>query len=429
MMKRYVKNAKTRGACRERRKFLDLVGRAGIASAILKTSPLAMSVLSSRFAEAKSGGKKHAVFMFLGDGSPPNNWLPKSATEMAFSTVPYGPTPAPGIEAHNISNYCHFHEVMNSWGSHGQTFKCMGRGDLDANRYIDTMDSQLAKHNTWTTRFPIVRVGINQQHPGFSVADGQVQTFKKGANILLSDLFGGAQVNQDDTTYKTVFEMNARALASIKNKLGQEEKIRLDKHLATLEKIEMSLSAPPASGSNAATCEAPSINGNPSDIVEHGKLVSDILIEAFKCDLASIASVMVGDDQCNWTIAPEIRPLLNLPPGTPDNYHAAMHSPQQSTDAGLGRFLSYISQVPAYFISKLVSENDSTGQPLIESSLVCQITDMGDGRDHGPADAPWILAGPAKFGLGSFANSGYNTNTQVLESIPDRMDLDGKLFG
>ena len=113
----YVKNSKLRGVNRERRKFLDFITKAGFSSAMLKSSPLIMSALSSRYIHAANGGNKRAVFMFLGDGSPPNNWLPKSADEMALSTVPYGASDAPGIKAYDVANYCHFHRCYKKYGN------------------------------------------------------------------------------------------------------------------------------------------------------------------------------------------------------------------------------------------------------------------------------------------------------------------------
>ena len=425
---KYVKNAKQRGVNRERRRFLDMLGKTGVSSALLRSSPLVMSAFSTRYAQAATGTGKRVVFMYLPDGSPPGHWLPNSESQMNTATTPYG-NGAPGVNGYNVAKYCHFYEVNNSWNEHGQTFMCMGHRGLGAHEWGNTLDTQLAKKNFFPSRFDIVRVGVAKKAVGFSVESNEAASFIDGPVKAFNDIFNGVEVSSQDNTYQRVFEMNARALESIKTKLGQEEIERMDTHLATLEKIENDLTAASQNNSSGDVC-GPEALGSAPHFIDQCYQVADIVVAALKCGLTNVASIMLSDNQAEWEIPPETRAALNLPVGTPQTYHSSNHSLGQIGMEGLGKFLSVLSQVPAYFISRLAEETaPGESQPLINSTLFCQICDMGFG-DHSAPGAPWILAsGSTEFGLGRFGRNGYSTNTQLLQSIPGRMGLDGSTRG
>lgn len=425
---KYVKNAHQRGVNRERRRFLDFVTNAGISSAILKASPLALSALTSRYAQAATGTGKRVVFMYLPDGSPPGHWLPQSVNSMNTATTPYG-NGAPGVNGYNVAQYCHFYEVNNSWNEHGQTFKCMGERELGAWQYVNTMDTLLAKRNFFPTQFDIVRAAVRKQQVGFSVEDGEAASFIDGPRKTFSDLFSGVEVNSTDNTYKRVFEMNARAIDSIKNKLGVDERERLDGHLETLESIEGDLTKAAEAGSSTEACEVAQPATAP-DFIEECMQMCDVMIAALKCGLTNVASIMLSDNQAEWEIPAATRSTLNLPVGTPQTYHSSNHSIDQIGLEGLGKFLSVLSQVPAYFISRLATETASgESAPLLQSTLFVQICDMGFG-DHTAPGAPWVLASSSPdYGVNGFGRGGYSTNKQLLQSLPSRLGLDGALTG
>jgi len=438
---KFVKNQHKRGVNRERRKLLDFVGKAGISSAILRSSPLALSALTTRYAEAATGTGKRVVFMYLGDGSPPGHWLPRSSSNMNTATAPYG-SGGPGVNGYNVAKYCHFYEVNNSWNEHGQTFKCMGERNFHAGQYANTMDTLLAKRNFFPSQFDIVRVAVQKKQVGFSIEDGEAASFIDGPRKAFNDLFSGVAVSNTDNTYKKVFEMNARAIESIKTKIGSDERERLDVHLATLEKIEKDLASAADSGSDSKACEAKQ-PGSPENFIDECMQTCDVMIAALKCGLTNVTSIMLSDNQAEWEIPSAVRPQLKLPVGSPQTYHSSNHSIDQIGHEGIGKFMSVISQVPAYFISKLASETASgEGSPLINSTLFVQINDMGFG-DHSAAGAPWILASGNNYGAGApwilasgnnygvngFGRGGYGTNKQLLQSIPSRMGLDGALAG
>ena len=425
---KFVKPNLTRVANRERRQFLDLVARAGVSTSLLKYSPLVMSVFASRYAEAAlQTAQKKAVFFYLPDGAPPGFWTP-NGSQMNVATTPYGSGNAEDkITGYNVAQYCRFYPVTNVFSEHGRIYRALGHS-LDSHQIINTVDTQIAKSNGFNTRFSILRVSAHKTEGegGFSVENGNVSTFTNGAKKVLDLVFGGAQVEEGDSTYKAVFEMNAAAISSIERKLGAEEKMRMQEHLTALQKIEASLGS--SEGGDGGSCQTPAIGAESTDIVEHGKALVDVVVAALKCGLTNVASMMLSDTQCSWGLSPEYRTLMDIRSGiTADNFHSANHGgteePKRKDQA---RMLAYISQVPAYMISRLAAEKDSFGTSLIDSTLFIQLSEMGYGADHRPDGAPWILASGNEF-KSRFGS--YSGNYALCKDIPAIMDVRGSTMG
>lgn len=425
---RFIKNHVQRSANKERRQFLNMVAKAGVSTALLKASPLVMSVFAARHAEALTTQQKKAVFWYQPDGSPPDFWLP-SGGQMNTATTPYGEgNAADGITGYNVAQYCRFYELSNVFSEHGRIYRALGHS-LDAHQIINTVDTQIAKSNGFTSNFSILRASAHktQGEGGFSVENGAVSTFTEGAKEVFNLVFNGASVDSSDSTYKTVFEMNAAALSTIERKLGAEEKSRMEEHLTALQKIQSNLESASDDTPDDA-CQVQAVSANPSDIVEHGMLLADVVLAALRCGLTNVASIMMSDTQCGWGLGPAARELMNITSGISDNnFHSANHggtSEEKRRDQG--RMLAYLSQVPAYFISELAKQTDATGMPLIESTLFVQLSEMGYGANHTPDGAPWILASGSEFRsrFGSYGN-----NTALCRDIPNIMDVRGKSMG
>lgn len=424
---KFVKPNLTRVANRERRQFLDLVARAGVSTSLLKYSPLVMSVFASRYAEAAlQTAQKKAVFFYQPDGAPPGFWTP-NGSQMNVATSPYGAGDAADkITGYNVAQYCRFYPVTNVFSEHGRIYRALGHS-LDSHQIINTVDTQIAKSNGFTSRFSILRVSAHKTEGegGFSVENGNVSTFTNGAQEVFKVVFGGTAVEEGDSTYKAVFEMNAAALSSIERKLGADEKMRMQEHLTALEKIAAGLGG---DGGQGGSCQGPAIGANSTDIVEHGKTLVDIMVAALQCGLTNVVSMMMSDTQCSWGLSPEYRTLMNIRSGiTADNFHSANHGgteePKRKDQA---RMLAYLSQVPAYMLSRLATQTDSFGVPLIESTLFIQLSEMGYGADHRPDGAPWILASGSEF-KSRFGS--YSGNEGLCKDIPRIMDVRGKTMG
>jgi len=112
-------------------------------------------------------------------------------------------------------------------------------------------------------------------------------------------------------------------------------------------------------------------------MVNHGKLMADVIVAAFKCDLTRVAVLQIGNHNGGgWTYRGF-------------DGHGAAHSGGSGVWNGMMREKF---EVPAYFIKKLSQTNDSNGKPLIESTAFCQVTCFGNGLSHASGNAPFLLA-------------------------------------
>ena len=93
-----------------RRKFLEMVGKAGLSTNLLRASPLVAGIMANRFAHAQDGANKRVVFLFFPGGAPNGSWMPSGIGSMNQCTMPYAP----------VAEYCNFYSTeMGPGGDHG----------------------------------------------------------------------------------------------------------------------------------------------------------------------------------------------------------------------------------------------------------------------------------------------------------------------
>lgn len=406
---RYFKNNKERSHNRERRRFLDMIARAGVSTSLLKASPFAAGIFASRYASAQTSMNKRVVFMYLPNGSPNGLWMPRSQTEMNLCTRAYAP----------VAQYCEFRELGMARGGHGTTHNSMAAYGNANTR--DTLDSTLASENFPTSPYRIVRAGVQGNGgPSFCREAGQQATHTDGADRLYQSLFSGTPPpNNNDDSYKRVVQMGRYALSSLQRKLGVDEYDRFNAHLESLDAIERNLEAANSPSDLGEACTTPAIFANETGhIIDEGKAASDIVVAALKCGLTNVATIMLSDDQAGW-LAHERGLPYNLT-NTNLNHHNYAHS---GNDTNTGNMVALLSEIPAYFIDQLAKTEGPDGDSLINSTVFVQVTDMGDGN-HGLADAPFIVAsGMSGFGYGT----GGGSHQDFMASLPSRMGLAGVL--
>lgn len=408
---RYIQNRKERAHNKERRRFLDMISRAGVSTALLKASPLAMGAFASRFATAQAATNKRVVFMYLPNGAPDGLWMPSSATEMNVATRPYK----------NVGKYIEFNELNMRQSGHGTTHNSMGCfGSANTN---DSLDSTLASENFPTAPYKIIRAGVeNAGGPSFCREAGQSATHINGPAALYEAIFSGAPpMNNNDDSYTRAMQMNRNALQSLKKKLGVEEYERFKTHMESIDEIERSIAAANMPMDSSEECKSPAVSSTASGhFVDSGKASSDIVIAALKCGLTNVATIMLSDDQAGWKAGERGDPF-----GL-DNYGLNHHNYSHSgNDTNTANMVGIMSEIPAYFIEQLADPANAgpDGEPLINSTVFVQVTDMGDGN-HGPNNAPFLAASNMSgFGF----KTGGGDHQEWLGGLPARMGLAGDI--
>jgi hypothetical protein len=353
-----------------RRKFFDMVAKAGVSSAVLRSSGLAMGMLANRFASAQDAANKRVLFLSFPGGAPAGTWMPSSISNMNVSSTGYA----------SVASYCNFYSVDVPGGGHGGTHASLGGGS-------NTMDVQLANVLGTSTPYSAINLGVEVGTTNDLIGrrNGQVVRPEDSPTAAFAQYFsapppgGAAQVLYEKQ--KTALDANRNALNALKTALGQEERERLDTHLAAIERIDRRLEDAsqfvPAEG--CANPALPSENAAGEGIKKQLMLQTDIAVAALRCGLTNVATIQLDDSQCEWRYNGSFS----------EGHHQTQHGRSRNDVIEIMKFLS---EAGAYVIQQLADAPDPAGGKLIDSTVFMLVTEMGDGMSHVQSGAPYILA-------------------------------------
>ena len=424
----------------QRRDFLKFVAKAGISIPALQASTLAMGIMSSRFAEAQtaSGKVQRVVFVYIPGGTP---FLP-GATPNDPPISTFTPTGSAGALTMNScsqpfdavkQNCIFFKDTMivsgeSEAGGHGLTFRVLGAFNGNGT----TVDNVLAQSAIGSTsRFSSLRLGVIANKADGEILDCSISStntwtqsaYSSNPRTVFNTLFtggtsgGGSTATTAQLQQTKIYDLNLAALQKIRNQLSATERLRADENIAAIEKLKTDLNSstdPISSG-----CSAPSWNNygtTDADPME-GKHFSQLFDQqarnaalALACNLTKVVSIQMGTDGSNFSGT-----------GFANTLHDAIHG---GVVANFIRHRTYLSERVRSLIDILKSTTDEAGRPLFESTLIVQLSDMGNGSEHSGKDAPLMLAsGNAKFNGGRVITA--NHHTQLLDTAAQSIGLTG----
>lgn len=216
-------------------------------------------------------------------------------------------------------------------------------------------------------------------------------------------LYGSAEDDRLRDRRSSMLDIAAEEIAELHRQLGHEERTRLDVHLDSVRSIERSLH-----GSD--TCEAPGqpdTRSFPDDLAAQVSLA----VHALACDATRVVSLQSSVSGSNvmfdWL-------------GQTASHHGLSH--EQRPDAFVVCQQWYAAQFRALLEGLIDTPDPHTGTPLIESTAVVWVTEMGDGRLHTNHDVGWLLAG-GPFRTGRHVDATGTTHEQVLKAIAGVMGV------
>ncbi|WP_096086019.1 DUF1552 domain-containing protein [Agaribacterium haliotis] len=371
----------------ERRRFLKTAAKAGLSLPFLQASTFATGMMLGRSAQAASGSLKRVINVYIPGGTPfsggQSQWLPSDGMTMNTVTAPL----------ESVKQHCIFFKgtaITNSGGDgvggHGNTAKAFG-----GSGFSNTFDVELERLLGQSSPFPSLLLGAQSSgHGSATKKGGQEIVYQDNPKAAFDRLFGSA-TNVSSVGIQrsqSMMDVHKAELEALKNVLGSAESERLNEHLASVEKIKARLDQQ-AEGELNPACVNPDWNlggfvydaNNTTRFTTEAKLQIDNAILALKCNLTNVVSLMLGNHQGTHAI-----PELNY---TAD-YHQSIHGGQAGAFA---ETRAHLSSIVAYLISELEKASDDMGNSLLDSTLVFQSTDMGNGDAHTSTDAPVMLAG------------------------------------
>jgi hypothetical protein len=211
---------------------------------------------------------------------------------------------------------------------------------------------------------------------------------------------------------RSVLDSITQKVASLQRGLGNGDRSKLGEYLESVRDVERRIQNAEAQRfENLPVVEHPA--GIPASFEEHAKLMFDLQVLAYQCDLTRVITFMVGREFSGRQY-PEI--------GVPDAHHPISH---HMGDAGkianVAKINVYHAQTFAYYLEKLRATPDGDGS-LLDHMTVMYGAGMSDSNAHDPMNLPVLLAGGGAGNLKGGRHIKYPKDTPLADLHLTLMD-------
>jgi hypothetical protein len=280
--------------------------------------------------------------------------------------------------------------------------KKTGGADIHVGVSVDQLAAQKVGH---ATRFASLELSCDKGRQsgecdsGYSCAYSSNISWKTASTpvtpetnprLVFERLFAGssdvatAAAQAERAKYqKSILDYVREDAARLQNKLGANDKRKLEEYLTSVREIEARISRVEQSN-NADLGHVTKPNGIPEAYQEYLRLMADMMVLAFQTDTTRIGTFIFANEGSNRSYA-----FMDVPEGHHDLSHHGRDKKKQEKIAKINRF--HLGQF-AYFIGKLkaTKEGDST---MLDNSMIVYGSCIGDGNRHNHNDLPVVLLG------------------------------------
>ncbi len=397
-----------------RRAFLDMAGKAGISSALLKASPLIAGALAGQHARA-AGNARRVIYYYIPGGSIPGSWMPTSASKMGTVTTPFA----------DVADVCHFRELDVVSAGHSSAAQALGAPYQGAR----TIDTDIAE--VLSAAAPYKTLFCASEKKG-SVQD---QLFSSSGTPFhdpydaVEARFNSALPTTGGTKppFKAAFDAQLKAIDDIKAKLPSEDHKRLQEHASAISNLIKRLEAQAAATpGNSPSDSKPSLppkaslyESDQANLVEHIMAQADVIVAALAAGLTKVGLLHVVNHRS------EARTSFEDGTVSGGFHNGLQHASPGGSGNAFSRVHVYLNTVPAHIIRKLKTTMGPEGEPLINSTAVIQLSCMGS-IDHSAPNSPFLLATKIPEFKRGFSNTNINnrvTAKQMHETVAKGLGL------
>ena len=185
-------------------------------------------------------------------------------------------------------------------------------------------------------------------------------------------------------TDASILDKITRKVSRFEQTLPAEDRVRLDDYLDAIRELERRLQI-----AEKISAESPNVDipfGVPESFDEHIKLHFDLQALAFQGDITRVTSLMMARDI-------SLRSYPESGVKTP-NHSASHHGENPKRLEDWARINQYHAKCLAYFLKKLQSIPDGTGN-LLYHTLIIWGSNMGNANQHNHVNVGYLLAGGA----------------------------------
>lgn len=198
----------------------------------------------------------------------------------------------------------------------------------------------------------------------------------------------GAELTPEERTERdrrraSVLDFVREDSKRLAQRLGANDQRKLDEYESSVRELERRIAAAAKDGAaDVQPGERPT--AKPKDYAEHLRLMSDLLVLAFRTDTTRLATFPFANEGSNRSYA-----FLGAPEGHHDLSH---HGSEPQKLEKLAKINRFHVEALAHLVDRLASV-DEGGRTLLDDTLVVYGSGIRDGNRHDHADVPLLLIG------------------------------------
>ncbi len=210
------------------------------------------------------------------------------------------------------------------------------------------------------------------------------------ARLLFDRIFAGEDAhltveerNQRKQYNKSVLDYVNESINKLNQQIGQRDKNKLEEYFDGIRELERKMD----NGSGLDSCAIPERPEQVFSVPNKIKIMSDLMVLAFECDLTRIQTFMLANAASNNRYD-----FLGV---NGAHHQISHHQMSQANFNALKVIDKWEVEQLAYLLQQLKSKTDASGASLLDSSMIFFSSEISDGDWHNHTDMPVILAGHA----------------------------------
>ncbi len=300
-------------------------------------------------------------------------------------------TPISGL--HHPGGLGHHHNCQKIWLTGGK----LGPSD----RNTISVDQRMAEVTSRQTRFHSLEISNKGESLSWT-ADGIRLPGMSRCRQIFAHLFeepkSGVGAQRRALRRKaSVLDANLAEVRSLEQKLGKEDKGRLEQYLTSVRETEIRTERAdawldvPRPEIAAADRKRTDRDVPQTRAGDYFRTMYDLIVLAFQIDATRVATFSSGLEGQGIPI-PEL--------GISQTRHALSH---HNGDPGhmekLTQSDTFAVEQYGYFLGRLAETNDLNGRPLLDTTMALFGSGMAYGHSHGNANLPLVLGGGSGLGI------------------------------
>ncbi len=299
------------------------------------------------------------------------------------------------------------------------------------------------------TRFPSLELGIERGNQagncdsGYSCAYSNNMSWRSentpnaketDPKAVFERLFGGTDPKdvaaaraKREAYSQSVLDFVTEDAKGLGATLGGGDKRKLDEYLTAVREVEIRIEKarkdraemkPPPKPDMAAP------TGTPKAVVDHMRLMCDLMVLAFQTDLTRVVTLPFANDGSNKPY-----PVIGVNDGHHDCSHHGNNADKQAKIQKINAF--HVEQL-AYLLGKLQAVKEKGGTTLLDNVMLVYGSGIGDGNRHNHDDLPILLAGGGGGTIEGGRHVKYKFDTPLMNlylALFERVGAPAKSFG